>query len=85
MLDIPLAKIGSKGLFTKEIEKALLAEEIDLVVHNLKDMSTVLLAGLSLGEITAREIPDDSLISPKYKTLANFAEGGDCRDLKSQA
>jgi hydroxymethylbilane synthase len=55
ILDAPLARIGDKGLFTREIEHALLADEIDLAVHSLKDLPTELPPGLALGAVTERE------------------------------
>lgn len=69
ILDAPLAKIGGKGLFVKEIEEALLREEIDLAVHSLKDVPMVLPEGLSLGAITEREFPFDVLISRRGERL----------------
>ncbi len=61
--DAPLAKIGGKGLFVKEIEEALLSENVDLAVHSLKDVTTELPFGLCLGAITEREDPRDALIT----------------------
>ena len=75
ILDVPLAKIGGKGLFTKEIEIAMLAGEIDLAVHSLKDMPTELPPGLLLAAITERVDPGDALISPKYGTIDNLPNG----------
>lgn len=75
ILDVPLAKIGGKGLFTKELEKELLAGEIDLAVHSLKDMPTELPPGLTLGAVTARADAGDALISPRYRTLDNLPPG----------
>ncbi len=75
ILDVPLAKIGGKGLFTKELENAMLAGEIDLAVHSLKDMPTELPPGLLLAAITERVDPGDALISPKYHTIDNLPQG----------
>lgn len=75
ILDVPLAKIGGKGLFTKELEVAMLNDEIDLAVHSLKDMPTILPEGLVLAAITEREYPWDALISPLYKTIKNLPPG----------
>jgi hydroxymethylbilane synthase len=63
ILDVPLAKIGGKGLFVKEIEEALLSGEIDLAVHSMKDVPTVLPAGLELLCVPRREDARDALIS----------------------
>ncbi|HEX8633680.1 MAG TPA: hydroxymethylbilane synthase [Pyrinomonadaceae bacterium] len=62
MLDVPLAVIGGKGVFTKELEEALLAEEIDLAVHSLKDLPTTLPDNLAISAITEREDARDALI-----------------------
>lgn len=75
VLDVPLAKIGGKGLFTKELENQLLSGEIDLAVHSLKDMPTELPAGLVLGAITERLDAGDALISPRYKTIDRLPDG----------
>lgn len=75
ILDVPLARIGGKGLFTKEIECEMLAGDIDLAVHSLKDMPTELPDGLILAAITERVDPGDALISPRYKTLAQLPPG----------
>jgi len=72
ILDVPLAKIGGKGLFTKELELAMLSGEIDLAVHSLKDMPTELPDGLILAAVTQRLDAGDALISPEYKTLDNL-------------
>ena len=61
--DRPLAEVGGKGLFTKEIEDALLAGRIDLAVHSAKDMPTVLPAGLAIVAVLPREDPRDAFIS----------------------
>ncbi|MBM3488697.1 MAG: hydroxymethylbilane synthase, partial [Alphaproteobacteria bacterium] len=60
----PLADLGGKGLFTKEIEDALLDRAIDLAVHSYKDVPTWLPAGLAIGAVLAREDPRDALIAP---------------------
>ena len=75
ILDVPLAKIGGKGLFTKELENAMLNREIDLAVHSLKDMPTQLPPELVLAAIPARVHPGDALISPVHKTLAALPAG----------
>ena len=68
--DRPLSEVGGKGLFTKEIEEALLANEIDLAVHSMKDVPTVLPDGLIISTILEREDPRDAFISLKYATLS---------------
>ena len=75
ILDAPLAKIGGKGLFVKEIEEALLRGDIDLAVHSLKDVPMVLPEGLILGAITEREEPFDVLISRDGRGLQELPEG----------
>jgi hydroxymethylbilane synthase len=71
VLDRPLAEIGGKGLFTKEIEDALLANEIDLAVHSMKDMQTALIVGATL----PREDVRDAFISLKYRSLSDVPTG----------
>ncbi len=75
MLDTPLAAIGGKGLFVKEIEEALLRGEIDLAVHSVKDVPTHLPAGLAILAIPEREDPRDVLISRGGATLNRLASG----------
>ncbi len=68
ILDVPLAKIGDKGLFTKELEVKILDRSADLAVHSLKDLPTNLPDGLMLGCITERENPADALVAhDKFK------------------
>ncbi len=74
--DVALSQVGSKGLFTKEIEEALLAGAIDLAVHSLKDMPTDLPAGLTLAAIPEREDPRDALIGRRLEELAPGARVG---------
>ena len=73
--DRPLSEVGGKGLFTKEIEEALLANEIDLAVHSMKDVPTVLPDGLFISTILKREDVRDAFISLKYKSLAEMPSG----------
>ena len=70
--DRPLAEAGGKGLFTKEIEEALLSGAIDFAVHSSKDIPALLPAGLTLAAFLPREDPRDALISAKAKTLADL-------------
>lgn len=70
ILDVPLAKIGDKGLFTKELEQGMLDKDTDLAVHSLKDLPTRLPEGLVLGCVTERENPADALVvHEKHKDL----------------
>ena len=74
--DVPLAQVGGKGLFTKEIEEALLEGAIDLAVHSLKDMPTGLPAGLTLAAIPEREDPRDALIGKPLDELRRGSKVG---------
>ena len=75
ILNAPLAKIGGKGLFTKELETAMLAGEIDIAVHSLKDMPVVVPEGLVITAITQRADPGDAFVSPKYESFQQLPRG----------
>jgi hydroxymethylbilane synthase len=75
ILDVPLAKVGGKGLFVKEIEEALLAGGVDLAVHSMKDVPTALPAALHLAAVTRREEPYDALVSRERVPLAKLPSG----------
>jgi len=74
--DVPLAKIGGKGLFVKEIEEALLRREIDLAVHSMKDVPSVLPEGLEIVCVPEREDPRDALIAREGQSLEKLPVGG---------
>jgi len=74
--DVPLAKVGTKGLFTKEIEEALLDGRADLAVHSLKDLPTELPPGLVLAAVPEREDPRDAVIGCKLADLPRSAKVG---------
>jgi hydroxymethylbilane synthase len=73
--DVPLATVGGKGLFVKEIEEALLREDIDLAVHSMKDVPTELPVDLHVGAITEREDPRDVLVSRHGRRLEEIPSG----------
>lgn len=75
ILDSPLAKVGGKGLFVKELENALLEGRADLAVHSMKDVPVELPAGLELSEILAREDPRDALVSNQFESLEDLPHG----------
>ena len=71
----PLAAIGGMGLFTKEIQRALVEGEVDLAVHSLKDLPTASVSGLMLGAVPAREAVADALIAPRHGGLEALPAG----------
>ncbi len=75
ILDTPLAKIGGKGLFVKELEVAMLEGRSDLAVHSMKDLPVEFPEGLELYGITEREDPRDAFVSNQYRELAELPEG----------
>ena len=75
ILDVPLAKVGGKGLFVKEIEEALLDGRAHIAVHSMKDVPTDLPEGLEVGVIPERAASTDSLLSVKHEGLGNLPEG----------
>ncbi len=74
ILDVSLDKIGDQGLFTKEIEEALLAGKIDVAVHSLKDLPVEITAGLKIAAVTQREDPRDILVSQKGYNLKSLPQ-----------
>ncbi|HSE14581.1 MAG TPA: hydroxymethylbilane synthase [Candidatus Deferrimicrobium sp.] len=75
ILDVPLSKVGGKGLFVKEIEEALLSDRIDLAVHSMKDVPTDLPAGLEISCITRREDPRDAFLSVAHARFEDLPAG----------
>ncbi|AJR01555.1 Porphobilinogen deaminase [Enterobacteriaceae bacterium bta3-1] len=75
LLDTPLAKVGGKGLFVKELELALLDGRADIAVHSMKDVPVAFPEGLGLVTICEREDPRDAFVSPKYARLEDLPEG----------
>lgn len=75
ILDTPLAKIGGKGLFVKELEAALLDERADLAVHSMKDVPMALPEGLTLAVICEREDPLDAFVSNQFEKFADLPQG----------
>ena len=73
--DVPLAKVGTKGMFTKEIEEALADGRIDLAVHSLKDLPTELSPGFEIAAVTTRENPLDVFCSSKYASIEDLPRG----------
>jgi hydroxymethylbilane synthase len=75
ILDTPLAKIGGKGLFVKELETALLNGDADLAVHSMKDVPMAFPDGLGLATICEREDPRDAFVSTRYAAIADLPQG----------
>ncbi|MFW6372447.1 MAG: hydroxymethylbilane synthase [Thermodesulfobacteriota bacterium] len=73
--DVPLARVGGKGLFVKEIEEAILDRRVDLAVHSMKDMPALIPAGLCIGAIPDRENPKDALVSRNSLSLSELPQG----------
>jgi hydroxymethylbilane synthase len=75
ILDVPLAKVGGKGLFVKEIEEALMGNRIDLAVHSMKDMPAEIPNGLVIGAVPLREAPQDVFISRSGQNFFDLPKG----------
>ena len=75
ILDVPLAKIGGKGLFTKELEEEMLSGAIDLAVHSLKDMPAKVPDGLIIAAVTKRLDPGDALVSNRFSSFSELPKG----------
>src|SRR3954467_14845149 len=72
--EVALSKVGTKGMFTKEIEEALSEHRIDIAVHSLKDLPTELAPQFTLGAVPKREDPRDAFLSRKYRSIAEVPE-----------
>src|ERR1700693_1382853 len=70
--DVALAQVGTKGMFTKEIEEALAERRVDLAVHSLKDLPTEVPSGFQIAAITEREDPYDVFCSSQYESIAEL-------------
>lgn len=75
LLDVPLAKIGGKGLFIKELEEQMLAGNAQLAVHSMKDLPAVLPEGFAIGAVMARHNPLDAFVSNTYASLDDLPQG----------
>jgi hydroxymethylbilane synthase len=75
VLDSPLAKIGGKGLFVKELEQGMLEGRADIAVHSMKDVPAVLPEGLEIGAILPREDPRDAFVSNTYGSIESLPRG----------
>jgi hydroxymethylbilane synthase len=73
--EVALAQVGTKGMFTKEIEEALAEDRVDLAVHSLKDLPTALSAGFEIAAITEREHPQDVFCSKTYSSIEQLSPG----------
>src|SRR5512138_219955 len=75
ILDVPLAQVGGKGLFVKEIEDALLGRQAEVAVHSMKDLPAEIAPGLTIGAVPEREDPRDALVAPRARSLAGLPRG----------
>ena len=75
VLDSPLAKIGGKGLFVKELEQGMLAGYADIAVHSMKDVPVEFPDGLGIGAILEREDPHDAFVSNRFDSVDALPEG----------
>jgi hydroxymethylbilane synthase len=75
ILDVPLAKVGGKGLFIKELEQALLDDRADIAVHSMKDLTVTLPDGLHIAAVCEREDPRDAFVSSHYRHLGALPAG----------
>ncbi|GAB7140266.1 hydroxymethylbilane synthase [Deferribacterales bacterium RsTz2092] len=75
ILDRPLADIGGKGLFVKEIEQAIISHEADIAVHSMKDVPILLADGLEICTVLVRQLPNDAFLSLKYNSIDELQNG----------
>jgi hydroxymethylbilane synthase len=75
ILEVPLAQVGGKGLFVKEIEDALISGEAEIAVHSMKDLPAIVADGLTIAAVPLREDPRDALCSPRWKSLDRLPKG----------
>jgi hydroxymethylbilane synthase len=73
--EVALAQVGTKGMFTKEIEEALAEKRVDLAVHSFKDVPTELMPGFTIGAVLEREDPRDAFVSSKYASVESLPQG----------